>query len=373
MDPKQIQILYESLQLDALKNYCQIEIEKKEREAGSLTVRGNVFNQIGGDKVLEDILDTLKLDGSKRNRVKTSLTSTFINCRAIDQSLEDLNKDKVLPGVIRLKETALVKELEKRKVTPKYEGSDDQRAKIISKKISEFKKYKELLDALRDKVDPDGNQTIENVAKEVLDALSINRGYIRFNGFYESLGSGFEEKVVQYASEMGFIDTEQLEAIKAHDSLVSIKNRLKYLDRLISSRFEQRNEIIKAKPKESNKDGKRDIIVDYTNQGKLQVSVGPKPVVHDAKRFSRVNGNGDKITINVAIQQHNINQALKDVEDPRMKLRLEDILKKLSPEDLGLVRDNLVLDFSKLSNFLDKFYTGKFSVEEKELLVCNIK
>ena len=34
MDPKQIQILYESLQLDALKNYCQIEIEKKEREAG---------------------------------------------------------------------------------------------------------------------------------------------------------------------------------------------------------------------------------------------------------------------------------------------------------------------------------------------------
>ena len=56
-----------------------------------------------------------------------------------------------------------------------------------------------------------------------------------------------------------------------------------------------------------------------------------------------------------------------------MKLRLEDILKKLSPEDLGLVRDNLVLDFSKLSNFLDKFYTGKFSVEEKELLVCNIK
>src|SRR3989338_1043581 len=116
MDPKQIQILYESLQLDALKNYCQIEIEKKEREAGSLTVRGNVFNQIGGDKVLEDILDTLKLDGSKRNRVKTSLTSTFINCRAIDQSLEDLNKDKVLPGVIRLKETALVKELEKERL-----------------------------------------------------------------------------------------------------------------------------------------------------------------------------------------------------------------------------------------------------------------
>jgi len=72
---------------------------------------------------------------------------------------------------------------------------------------------------------------------------------------------------------------------------------LRYLDRLIGSRVEKRNEIVKVHPKEDNKESKRDIIVDYTKQGQLQVSLGPKPVVYDGKRYSRVNGNGDVINV----------------------------------------------------------------------------